>query len=102
MDSCLSRLIESTVRKKTRYGAQVLHASKIELKYGTLVRYSSKCEVRSTRILNVTSCHPWTLVFSNEVRKKKINLEQHIRLTTTLLEADIGFLGRQKRSQVAH
>ena len=26
---------------------------KIELKYGTLVRYGSRCEVRSTKILNV-------------------------------------------------
>ena len=33
MDRCLTGLIEGTVRKKTSY------ASKIELKYGTLVWY---------------------------------------------------------------
>ena len=36
---------------RVRYVGQ--YASKIELKYGTLVRYSSRCEVRSTQILNV-------------------------------------------------
>ena len=30
------------------------------------------------------------------------DLEQHIRLTTIPLEADIDFLAWQKRSQVAH
>ena len=31
----------------------VRYASKIELKYGMLLRYGSRCEVRSTQILNV-------------------------------------------------
>ena len=31
----------------------VRYASKIEPKYGTLLRYGSRCEVRSTQILNV-------------------------------------------------
>ena len=35
---------------------RVRYASKIELKYGTLVRYGSRCEVRSTQILNVPYC----------------------------------------------
>ena len=49
MDRYLTRLIEGTVRKKNK----VRYASKIELKYGTLVRYRSRYEVRSTQILNV-------------------------------------------------
>ena len=32
---------------------RVRYASKIEMKHGTLVRYGSRCEVRSTQILNV-------------------------------------------------
>ena len=32
---------------------RVRYASKLELKYGKLVRYGSRCEVRSTQILNV-------------------------------------------------
>ena len=40
MDSCLTRLIEGRVRKKTRYGTLVRYASKIELKYGKLARYA--------------------------------------------------------------
>ena len=34
-------------------------ASKLELKNGTLVRYGSRCEVRSTQILSVPYCRPW-------------------------------------------
>ena len=74
LDRCLTRLIEGTVRKKTRYGTWVRCASKIELKYNTLVqyqgtvrfknwsevrslvpvvRYGSRCELRSTQVLNL-------------------------------------------------
>ena len=38
---------------RVRYVSRLRYASKIELKYGTLVRYGSRCEVRSTQILNV-------------------------------------------------
>ena len=35
------------------YGTLVRYASKIELKYGRPVWYASRCEVRSTQILNL-------------------------------------------------
>ena len=48
MNRCFTRLIEGTVRKKT-YHTKVRHASKIELKYGTLVRYGTlRLKVRGT------------------------------------------------------
>ena len=59
MDRCLTRLIEGMARKKTRYGTllryqgTVQYASNIELKCGTLVRYGSRCEVRSMQTMNV-------------------------------------------------
>ena len=39
--------------KNPGYAYGLLYSSKIELEYGTLVRYGSRCEVRSTQILNV-------------------------------------------------
>ena len=66
MDRCLTRLIEGTVRKKTKTN-KVRYASKIELKYGMLVRYGSRYEVRSTQILNILYS---TAILANDLPKQ--------------------------------
>ena len=50
-----------------RYVGTVQYAPKIELKYGMLVRYGSRCEVRSTQILNVP--YRTAILDDNQIQK---------------------------------
>ena len=57
------------------YGTLVWHSTKIGLKYGTLVRYGSRCEIRSTQILNVLYR---TAILANNTQALWKSVEVHI------------------------